>query len=188
MTRMTGFFLIAATWIGLSGAAEAKTWTIDYSHSHLGFIGKQGDTAFDGSFKKFTATVDFDPDHPEGGKIAATVDLASATTGDDQKDSMLPQSDWFDTSKFPQAQFVSAQIRKTGTNAYEAQGMLTIKGIAKPVILPFTLVAEGDHWRAQGKTTLMRSDFNIGQGQWSDDKTVRLKVDVTVDLAAKPQP
>lgn len=169
-----------------SGSAEAESWMIDYAHSQMGFTGMQETSAFQGSFKKFTVDVDFDPNHPEQGKIAATIDIASATTGDGEKDGMLPQSDWFDTSKFPQAQFASSHIRKTGPNAYEAQGTLTIKGIAKPVTLPFTLVQDGNHWRAQGKTTLLRTDFHIGEGQWSDDKTVKLKVDVTLDLAVQP--
>jgi polyisoprenoid-binding protein YceI len=184
--RLKKFLLIALIAAGFSARADAKTWTVDYTQSKLGFTGMQGTNAFQGTFKNFKTDIDFDPDHPETGKIAATVDIASASTGDGEKDGMLPQSDWFDTSKFPQAQFTSAQIRKTGANSYEAQGNLTIKGIAKAITLPFTLTQEGDHWRAQGKTTLTRTDFHIGAGQWSSDDTVKLGVDVTIDIAAKP--
>ena len=188
MKNFTGkFLLILMIFAGLGARAEAKSWTVDYAQSHLGFNGVASGEAFQGSFKSFKADIDFDPDHPETGKIAATIDIASAATGDGDKDGMLPQSDWFDTSKFPQAQFVSTKISKTGANAFEAQGNLTIKGISKPVTLPFTLAPEGDHWRAQGKTTLTRTDFHIGTGQWSNDATVKFGVDVTVDLAARPQ-
>ena len=45
---------------------------------------------------------------------------------------------------------------------------------------------EDGHWRALGKTTLTRTTFHIGEGQWANDSTVKLGVDVTVDLAAKP--
>jgi len=186
MRNLFCFCLIAAAFAGLGGGAEAKPWLIDYQHSRLGFTGMQESSVFEGSFKNFKADVDFDPDHPDKGKISATINIASATTGDGQRDGMLPQADWFDAAKFPQAQFVSTKIRATGVNSYEAQGTLTIKGVSKTVTLPFTLTKEGDHWRAHGKTTLVRTDFRIGEGQWADNKTVKLAVEVTVDLTARP--
>jgi polyisoprenoid-binding protein YceI len=178
--------LIAAVLAVFCGPAWAKPWIIDYAHSRIGFSGMQGDMAFQGAFKSFKADVDFDPAHPETGKIAATIAIAGVSTGDGQRDALLPQSNWFDVDKFPQAQFVSSYIRKTGADSYAAQGALTIKGITKQIILPFTLKQEGDHWRALGKTALIRNDFHIGIGQWADPQTVGPKVNVTVDLMAKP--
>ena len=98
---------------------------------------------------------------------------------------MLPQKDWFDTSKFSQAQFVTTSIRKIGAGHYQAEATLTIKGMMHPVTLPFTLVPEGDHWRAQGKVTLMRDDFSLGQGMFANETYVKHAVDVLVDLVAK---
>jgi polyisoprenoid-binding protein YceI len=167
--------------------AFAKTWVIDNSASHLGFIGTQGSAAFNGSFKNFQANIDLDPDHPETGKITATIDIASATAGSSERDSYLPQADWFDTKKFPQAQFVSTSIEKTGDHDYVAKGNLTIKNITQPVTLPFTLIPEGDHWRAKGKVSLMRTDFHIGEHDWSNEDYVKHAVDVVIDLSAKPQ-
>ncbi len=182
------FLVLILVVAGFCGTAQAKSWAVDYAKSHLGFIGKQGDTVFKGSFKSFKADIDFDPDHPETGKISATVDTASASTGDGERDGMLPKSDWFDTAKFPQAQFASTKITKAGTDAYRVDGTLTIKGITKPVILIFRLTQEGDHWRVQGNTALVRTDFHIGEGQWSKDSTVKSGVNVRIDLAAKPNP
>jgi polyisoprenoid-binding protein YceI len=187
---MQRFLTVALTALLLLYApmAMAKTWVIDYANSHLGFTGKQNAATFDGTFKKFTATIDFDPDHPETGKIAATIDMTSATTGNSTRDGTLPGPDWFDTRHFPAAQFASSHIVRTGANSYEAQGTLTIKGVTKNVILPFTLTPEGDHWRAKGKAALIRSEFNVGQGEWATEETVAFAVDVNVDLAAKPAP
>ena len=172
---------------------QAKDWTVDTTNSRLGFTGKQGDTPFDGSFKKFTANIDFDPAHPESGKIAATIDMASATTGTAERDGALPQSDWFDVKKFPQAEFTSTAIRaahdaKSGEKCFEAEGTLTIKSVTKPVKLPFCLKPEGDMTRAQGELTLARSYFNIGLGQWATDAIVKQPVVVKIDIAARPGP
>lgn len=183
--RALSLILIVCS-LGFAPDALAKNWTVDYSNSHLGFIGTQGSASFTGTFKKFTVTIDFDPEKPETGKITATIDMASASAGSDERDSALPQSDWFDTSKFPQAVFTSTSIRKTGDHAYEAVGNLTIKNITKPVTLPFTLTPDGNHMRAQGKAILIRTDFAVGQGQWSNEAFVKHAVDVTVDIAAQP--
>jgi len=178
--------LLAITLAAFAAPAEAKPWTVDYAQSHIGFGGTANGSAFTGAFKSFTAAIDFDPDHPETGKISATIDIGGAATGDRQRDAMLPQADWFDAAKFPEAQFTSTAIRKTGADSFEAAGTLTIKGIAHPVTLPFTLVKEGDHWRAQGKADLLRNDFHIGEGDWNNQDYVKYAVAVTVDIAAQP--
>ena len=172
----------------LSTPVYAKSWLVDYQNSHLGFVGKESDKSFEGVFKNFQTTIDFDPDKPENGKIAATIEIGSATAGSAQRDGYLPQSDWFDTKQFPEAQFVSSSIKKTGDHAYLATGLLTIKGVSKIVSLPFTLTEEGDHFRAKGKVSLIRTDFHIGDHDWANEDYVKYAVDVVIDLAAKPQP
>lgn len=169
-----------------SSTAAAAEWVIDYPHSKLGFTGAEGSTAFDGQFTRFRATVDLDPQHPAAGRITAAIDTGSATAGKRERDELLPQADWFNVSKFPEAQFASTAIRQTGAGAFEATGTLTIKGITQAVKLPFTLTQESDHWRARGTLTLMRTDFGVGSGEWADEKMVRNKVEVTVDLVAMP--
>jgi len=178
---------VVAIFFMFTGNAEAKPWVIDYSRSNLGFNATQSGITFQGSFQRFKVDVDFDPDHLETSKINAIIDISSIGTGDAQRDSMLPQPEWFATAQYPQAQFVSTQILKTGPNAYVAKGTLTIKGIAHPSTLPFTFVQEDGHWRSQGKTDILRSDFHVGEGQWSDEKYVKLAVEVKIDIVAKPQ-
>jgi len=186
MRRAFGFCLILAVFAGFGGRAEAKPWGIDYGKSHLGFSAEQSGIKFQGAFTRFQVDVDFDPEHPETSKINALVDISSIGTGDAQRDSMLPQPDWFATATYPQASFVSATITKTGPNSYVAKGTLTIKGTAHPSTLPFTFVQEDDHYRSQGKVNILRSDFHIGEGQWSDEKYVKLAVEVKIDIVAKP--
>ncbi|MGB9152166.1 MAG: YceI family protein [Alphaproteobacteria bacterium] len=168
--------------------AQAKDWQIDTAQSKLGFVGDQNGEKFQGGFKKFDAQISFDPDHPDSGKITVTVDIASITTGDDERDAYLPQDGWFHTSVFPTAQFVATTFRKTGENAFEADGALTLKGMTRKLTLPFTLVPETDHWRARGHVILMRNDFSIGTGNFAGEAYVKHEVEVVIDLAAKPVP
>jgi len=175
------FFLIPT-----AKADPSSTWAIDYAQSRLGFQGVQSSSPFEGSFKTFQVRIDLDPQTPEKGHIIATIDTGSATTGDDDRDHYLPQKDWFNSAAFPQAQFQSDHIVKTGVDQYLAQGTLTIKGMSHALALPFTLKSEGDHWHAQSKVPLSRLDFQVGQGDWSSEEYVNHAVNVVIDLVARP--
>ena len=130
------------------------------------------------------AEIGFDPAHPEAGHAKVTIDLASAKTGDTQRDTALPQPEWFDTASHPQASFEADHFVAKGGDAYEAPGKLTIRGTTKDVVLPFTLAISGDHATAKGHLSLVRSDFGVGQGPWSSGQWVALEAGVDVDLAA----
>ncbi len=177
----------AALLIG-AGAAEAATWTVDPAKSTLGFTGSQTGTAFSGRFKTWTAAIDFDPAHPEAGHVAVKVDMASATTDDPQKDEALPTPDWFDATAFAAASFDATGFAPKGGDAYETTGKLTLRGVAKDVVLPFTLTLTGDQAHAVGHAKLMRTDFGVGQGAWTSGDYVALDVTVDLDLVATRKP
>jgi len=172
----------------VSGVAQAKDWVIDDAQSKLSFVGEQSGQKFEGGFKKYTAQISFDPDHPETGKISVVVDITSAYAGSADRDAMLPQKGWFDYAHFPQAQFASTVIRQTGPGLYEVSAHLSIKGMTHDITLPFSLAKEGDHWRASGKVTLLRNDFALGQGEFAGEDYVKHAVDVNFDLIATPKP
>ena len=168
----------------LASPAFAADWTVQADKSHLGFSGIQTGATFKGSFGKWSAEVGFDPAHPEAGHAKVIIELASARTGDTQRDTALPQSDWFDVKHFPQATFEAAGFTPKGGDAYEVAGKLTIRGVTKNVVLPFTLAIAGDGATAKGHLALIRTAFGVGQGPWTTGDWVALQVDVDVDLVA----
>ncbi len=185
MIRLT---LACALLLAGAGAASAATWTVDPAKSSLGFSGKQTGDAFSGRFKTFAATIDFDPAKPEAAHVSVTVDTGSATTGDQQRDEAMPGEDWFSAQAFPQAKFEATGFKPLGGDKYEADGTLTIRGAAKPVVLPFTLTIAGDTAHAVGHAELLRSAFGVGQGAWATDEYVAFEVGVDVDLTATKAP
>ena len=176
--------LAAVVMATIPGTASAAAWSVDHEQSRLGFVGTQGSTQFEGEFEDFEADITFDPDDLAGSKVVVLVDMASATTGSRDRDSQLPADPWFDTDAFPRARFETTAIRRVGDNAYEAAADLTIKGMTREVVLPFTLDIEGDTARMEGEAVLMRLNYDIGTGDWSDTAIVANEVKVVVDLTA----
>ncbi|WP_334175110.1 YceI family protein [Pseudoxanthobacter sp.] len=173
---------------GLALPAQAADWVVDPAASTLGFSGVQSGDAFKGTFGKWTAEISFDPAAPEKGHAKVTIDVASAKTGDAQKDGAMPEADWFDAASHPRAVFEARSFRATGGNAYEAAGTLTIRDTSHDVTLPVTIAIEGDKAHATGKLTLVRTDYGVGQGAWASDQYVGVNVDVTFDITATRKP
>ncbi len=178
--------LVAAALFAAS-AARAEKWKIDPAQSSLTFAGTQAGEKFTGKFSRFSAAISLDPQNLAAAHIEVTVDVASAVTGDRQRDEALPGKDWFDVKKFPQARFVSKEVRRAG-DSYEADGDLTLRGVTKPVRLKFTLRIEGNRAEAKGHAQLMREDFGVGKGEWNSDQWVAFEVGVDFDLKAVRAP
>jgi polyisoprenoid-binding protein YceI len=167
-------------------SAGTATWKLDPGKSSVGFSGTQTGTKFQGVFTRYNAAIEFDSDHLEASRIAVSIDLASATTDDKQRDTALPGKDWFDVAQFPTAKFESNVIRRKGTDTYEAAGTLTLRGITAPLALPFTLEMNETSAHAKGHAELSRSAFGIGQGPWATDQWVAFAVGVDIDVTATP--
>jgi polyisoprenoid-binding protein YceI len=164
--------------------AADVNWTIDKSKSTVSFSGTQTGAKFDGRFSRYDATITLDPDHPEGGKISATIDMASVVTGDPQRDTALPKKEWFDIASYPQSTFKSITVKKVGENSYVADGTLTIHGVSKEVTLPFSLSVDGDTAVAKGHLDIRRDTYGVGTGPWATGQWVALDVGIDLNLIA----
>jgi len=115
----------------------AKTkWSLDPIHSELGFkIRHLMITNVSGNFKNFNIEVETENDDFASAKIQASIDVDSINTNNEQRDVHLRNADFFETTTHPKVDFKSTKIVKTGDDAFDLQGDLTIKGITKTVHL-----------------------------------------------------
>jgi polyisoprenoid-binding protein YceI len=171
-------------WLVLTTPACATDWRMLPAKSWLGFTGTMAGAPFDGRFTHWKATISFDPADPGHGHAVVTIDMASAVTGDPQKDRALPQSDWFDAKTFPRATFEALSFRLKDGNSYEAVGTLTIRNVKKQVTMPVTIETTGDSLYAKGQLNLVRTDYGVGQGAWSSAQWVALDVVAAFEVAA----
>ncbi len=185
MTRIFFNLLTGILSLSLAFAAYAQQKLVP-EQSEITFVAKQMGVPLDGKFGKFEAQIAIDMKKPEAGKIAFTIDLGSAAVGDAETVKELKKPEWFSVGKFPAATFSSTSIKQTGVGKLEVGGTLSIKGNAKPLIVPVMLVpGAGGVTFAQGSFSLKRVDFKIGEGDWADvsivanDVLVRFKLAVT---------
>lgn len=179
-----GSFVIASA-LGCIGTAAAGDWNVVKEMSSVGFIAEQQGTRFNGRFGTFDATIAFDPSAPESGSIVGIIETATVNTRDHDRDAALHDRDWFNSAEFPRARFESQSIKKLDDGSFEASGELELKGRAKPATLTFTFDTSGANAKFDGKMTINRFDFNVGEG-WNDTSWVGQNVQVEVKLELAP--
>lgn len=137
-----------------------------------------------GSFADWTAAITFDEalDMGTAGEVITTVAIPSLKIGSVTDQAMGP--DFFNAKNHPTAVF-KADINFEA-DGYVAQGTLTIKDHTIPVALPFSLHIQDDVAQMQGKLTLDRRDFGIGQGV-TDASTLAFDVTIQIQLTATRQ-
>jgi cytochrome b561/polyisoprenoid-binding protein YceI len=177
-----------------AGAPAADTalkdpvaWAVAKS-STLGFTAEWSTEPLQGTFKRWTADILFSPEALDRSNLTVSIDMSSASTGDDQRDSSLPGDDFFAVATHPKATFSASKFRKTGEGKFVADGTLDLRGVKKPLSLPFTLKIDGDTATARGVTTLDRTAFGVGQGEWAATDQIAAKVKVSFAITAKKKP
>ena len=160
-------------------------WLVVKADSHVKFTASQQGRDFTGEFESFDALINFKESSIEKSSVTATIHLGSVSAGDKERDGALPGKEWFNIKKFPKAVFQSDNFVKTGDNAYEARGTLSMKGKSQPLTLPFTLDITGSKAEMEGSVTLDRTLWEVGTGAWSTDEWASTEVTVNVKISAE---
>jgi len=169
-------------------AATVPAWSVDKASSSVRFTSSMGGESFSGVFKRWDADIRFDPANLAGSSVAATIDVASVTTASADRDQALPTATFFDAPAFSKASFVAHGFTAQGPGRYQAAGVLTLRGVARPVTLPFTLSITGATAKMTGVTSINRLAFGVGQGEWKAVDTIPAAVTVNVTLVAHRAP
>lgn len=169
----------------LVARADAPSFAPVPGQSSLSFGATQQGEKFTGGFRDFDAHVAYAPDQLAASHIDATIRMKSLDSKNQERDTALVGSDWFDVAKFPTATFRTTAIRATPTGAV-GDADLTIKGKTKRIAFPFTWRADGGKVVLDARVTIDRVDFGIGTGDWADESIVGHKVDVVVHLVLAP--
>lgn len=150
----------------LATALPAGTWSVDPTHSSVGFVARHMMVSkVRGSFSDFTADIVIGED-PLQSTLNTVVQMASIDTGNEDRDNHLRTNDFFAIDEYPTMNLRSTGIRADGEDVV-LDGELTIRGVTRPV--SFDLEFEGtgtDPWGGTragfaARTTINRKDFGI---------------------------
>jgi polyisoprenoid-binding protein YceI len=179
-------------------AAESGTYSFDKAHSFIGFkVKHMGLIDVPGYFRDFTGTVNYDAADPAKSSVEFTAKVTSVDTGHEGRNAHLRRADFFDEPTYPEMTFKSSKVEKKG-NGWIVSGDLTMRGVTKPVSIPFEItgfVPGGERAGAKigitGETTINRRDFGVNYGGNMPNGTPQIADQVKVVLAieaAKPGP
>jgi len=183
--RHTFRALAVAALLPMAAGAHAQGVVVD--KSEIRFTSKQMGVNVDGRFRKWSANVAFAPDNLAKSSASFDIDLASIDLASADSENEVKGAVWFDTARFPVARFVSTSIRDAGGGKYEVAGTLSMKGISKPAVVPFTLSKDPSGASVvAGTFTVKRLDYKLGEGEWSDTSIVDNDVTVRFRLTLAP--
>jgi polyisoprenoid-binding protein YceI len=172
-------------------ALTPGTWTIDPSHSTVGFTARHLMVAkVHGRFGTFAGTIRIAEDRLASA-VEATIEAASISTGDEQRDAHLRSADFLDVEQFPQLTFRSTSVRAEGDH-YVVVGDLTIKDVTRQVELALELDGvQADPWGGTragftAQTEINRKDFDLTWNVALETGGVLVgdKVKITLDIEA----
>lgn len=116
--------------------ATKTKWTIDPTHSEVLFKVKHlMITNVKGEFRNFDATILAEGEDFHKAKVNATFEAASIFTNNADRDAHLQGADFFDVENHPKLIFEGTSFEQLDSENYQLKGLLTIKGVAKEVVL-----------------------------------------------------
>jgi polyisoprenoid-binding protein YceI len=191
MIKKSSYLVLAVITAGaLSSAARANQFDIDPAHSSIAFEVKHLTVStVHGNFPDLSGSIDLNDKNVALSKAQFTVKIASVTTANAKRDEHLRSADFFDAAKYPEAKFVSTNVKKVGKEDYLAEGDLTIHGVTKQQKVNFkylgTVKDPMGTVRAifSAETELNRKDYGVSYGP---DAMVSDKVKVMVYIEATP--
>lgn len=125
---------------------EQFTYTLDLSHSRLGFSVKHmGIADFNGSFSNFETKITSTKADFSDASVELSADINSIYTGNEMRDNHLKTADFFDAEKYPKLTFKSTSFKLVKGKQYKIVGDLTMHGVTKKVELDAVHNATIDH-------------------------------------------
>jgi polyisoprenoid-binding protein YceI len=166
--------------------AAPAVWTIDNTHSSVGFQIRHFVSRVRGSFRDVKGTITADEASWQDAVVDVEIATASISTANDRRDAHLRSPDFFAADSFPTIRFRSTRIERNGNDA-KIHGNLTMRGVTRPVVLDGTFTglmkaAQGDRVGFEASTTINRTDFGVTWNRAAEGGGAMLGDDVKVEI------
>jgi len=143
-------------------AAAGEKYSITPANSKVEFTGSKVTGSHNGSFQRFTGSIDY-AGQPEKSVVKVTIEMNSVTTEEADLTKHLQTPDFFDVQKFPEASFVSTEIKPGGEKGatHTVTGNLTLHGVTKAITFPATISVAPGVVNVDSSFAINRKDFGI---------------------------
>lgn len=170
-------------------------WTIDPSHSHIGFSVKHMMVSkVKGEFESYKADIEAaDLADLSTAKIHITIDPATITTRNTDRDNHLKSADFFDTETYPNITFTSTNIEKSDDH-YKVTGDLTIRDVTKSVTFDVEYNGKGTNpwgqvvYGFEGEAKINREDFGLTWNTALETGGVLVGKDIKINVELEVNP
>ncbi|MES1158096.1 MAG: YceI family protein [Haliangium ochraceum] len=183
---------------GRTDGATQQEWLIDVQRSTLGFSLRHIVVQrIQGRFDRWGGSLFFDRAQPSQSSLEIWVDLASITTGDDERDTHVRSAEFLDVTRFPRAKFSSGVVEVRGSDVI-VNGRLELHGVVHDVQVNVEIGAPvtGSDGRvrtpATARAALNRQSFGL---HWNQDLDIggivvgdEIDIRATVELVRTNEP
>ena len=125
-------------------SATQTVWKIDVAHTLVEFSAKHMMvTTVKGRFREVQGTITLDENNLANSTVEVEIAAASIDTGNDQRNAHLKSPDFLDVDNYPSITFKSTRVELDSDERARITGDLTIRGVARPVVLETELTGFG---------------------------------------------
>ncbi|MBB5829757.1 YceI family protein [Micromonospora carbonacea] len=157
---------VTREWEGLTIPA-AGTYLLDVAHKRVGFVARHMMVSkVRGEFADASATITIAED-PMQSSVSATIQAASISTAQADRDAHLRSPEFLDVEAFPTLEYRSTGVKSRDGNEFVLTGELTIKGVTRAVELEVEFEGVGrspfgqDIFGFSASTEIDREDFGL---------------------------
>ena len=153
---------------GAAKPANAETLPITTENSKIDFVASKVTRSHNGSFQKFSGSIDLVNNAPEASRVNIDIEANSVMTDEPDLTKHLQTPDFFDVAKFPKANFTSTKIEAAGAN-YNITGNFDLHGVKKAITFPATIQVAPDKVTVSAEFSINRKDWNLTYPGKADD-------------------
>ena len=136
-----------------------------------------------GTFSGLKGTIIFDNLDLKSSEINVSVNSNSVNTDNTARDKHLRKDEYFNVEKFPLISFISNKIEKaTRLNRYNIDGILTIKGISRPIKFELVAIEKENNIELKCNFEINRRTFKVGENSLVLSDNVKMNL---IILASK---
>jgi polyisoprenoid-binding protein YceI len=173
-------------------AAQPAVYKVDPNHSSVAFSIRHFVSNVPGRFRDFHGVIKYDKQSPAASSVEFTVQAASLTTDNEDRDEHLRSADFFDVQKFPTLTFTSTKVAARDAGTLEVTGDLTLHGVTKTMTIPVTILGiikypRGEKAGFESSFALNRKEFGLVWNRVFDGGVTLLGDEVKVSIEVEAE-